>query len=266
MVDVENTLTSSLPKQSWVKLLPLWHLGLSLLLATATAVLVMVLWFPAPYHVLSGGGHLFWLILGVDVVCGPLLTWILIRPGKTTRALGVDFVLIVALQWGALIYGVHALALSRPLAVVFEVDRFRIISYSDIPEEAMLDAPVPEWFTPWQFQAPKMLGLRSANNLSEKMHSVDSALRGVDAAQQPSRWQDYALSKVDILRRARPLKDLRQRYPTEVGRIDAAANIAGVQAGGLWLPVVGRRSAEWVALIDPTTAIIVGYLPLDGFF
>ena len=23
---------------------------------------------------------------------------------------------------------------------------------------------------------------------------------------------------------------------------------------------------EWVALIDPTTAAIVGYLPLDGFF
>lgn len=210
--------------------------------------------------------QLFWWMLGVDMVCGPLLTWILIRPGKTWRALGVDLVLIACLQWGALAYGVHALALSRPLAVVFEVDRFRVISYSDVPEEEMAAASVPVWFTPWQLQAPQMLGLRSVHGLGEKMSSVESAFQGVDAAQRPSRWQDYSLSKSDILRRARPLEDLRQRYPTEIGRIDAAANAAGLHAGGLWLPLVGRRSAEWIALIDPTSAAIVGYLPFDGFF
>ncbi len=250
----------------WLKWLPVWHLALSLLLATGVAILVTVFWFPSPYHKLAGGMQLFWWMLGVDMVCGPLLTWILIRPSKTKRALGVDLVLIALLQWGALAYGVHTLALSRPLAIVFEVDRFRVVSYSDVPEEELKTGSAPQWFTPWQLQPPQMQGLRGVRSLEEKLASLESALQGVDAAQRPSRWQAYSLSRTELLARARPLEELRRRYPIEVGSIDAAASAAGLPAGGLWLPVVGRRSAEWVALIDPRSAVIVGYLPLDGFF
>lgn len=266
MTDAHLVQKPSSALQPWLKWLPIWHFALSLLLATGVAVLVTVFWFPPPFHALAGGGQLFWWMLGVDLVCGPLLTWILIRPGKTWRALRVDLVLIAFLQWGALAYGLHTLAFSRPLAVVFEVDRFRVISYSDVPENELKAGTAPDWFTPWQLQAPRMQGLRSVRSLEEKMSGLEAALQGVDAAQRPSRWQAYALSKPMILARARPLEDLRRRYPTEVGRIDEAAIAAGLQASGLWLPVVGRRSAEWVALIDPASSAIVGYLPLDGFF
>ncbi|WP_461162410.1 TfpX/TfpZ family type IV pilin accessory protein [Simplicispira piscis] len=266
MTDAHSAQVFPVSPQRWLKWLPVSHLLLSLAVASGIALLVTVFWFPSPYHLLGGGMRLFWVMLGVDMVCGPLLTLILIRPGKTRRALAVDLAMIVCLQWGALAYGVHALALSRPLAVVYEVDRFRVISYLDVPEEEMKGAPVPAWFTPWSLHAPKMLGLRSARGLDEKMASVEAAFQGVDAAQRPSRWQEYALSKPDILGRARPLEVLRTRYPMEVDRIDAAARAAGLHSGGLWLPLVGRRSAEWIALIDPTTASVVGYLPLDGFF
>lgn len=251
---------------TWLKWLPIWHILLSLVVAASVAFLITVFWFPAPYHELAGGMQLFWWMLGVDVVCGPLLTFILIRPGKTWRALGVDLVLIAVLQGGALAYGIHTLAFSRPLAVVFEVDRFRVISYSDVPEDELKASSTPTWFSPWQLQAPQMQGLRSVRTLEEKMASVESALQGVDAAQRPSRWQAYSLNHAEVLARARPLEELRQRYPTETDRIDSAALAAGLQASGLWLPLVGRRSAEWVALIEPTSATIVGYLPLDGFF
>lgn len=241
----------------------MWHLGLSLLVAAGVAVLIAVFWFPAPFHLMAGGMQLFWWVLGVDIVCGPLLTWILIRPSKSQLALGVDLLMIACLQWGALAYGIHALALSRPLAVVFEVDRFRVISYSDVPEAE--NDTVPAWFSPWQLQPPQMLGLRSVHGLGEKMASLESALQGVDAAQRPSRWQDYVLSKPDILNRARSLEELRQRYPGYANRIDSAAG-AACPTSCVWLPVVGRRSTEWVALIDPSSAVIVNYLPLDGFF
>lgn len=249
-----------------LKWLPGWHFLFSMVVACLITVLITVFWFPPPYHLLGGGLQLFWIMLGVDMVCGPLLTWILIRPGKSWIALIVDFVIIACLQLGALAYGVHALAVARPLAVVFEVDRFRVISYSDVPEEEVKNSTVPAWFTPWSFQAPKTMGLRSVRSLSEKIASVDAAFQGVDAAQRPSRWQDYSMSKEDILSRARPLDDLRTRYPAESDVINATAGSAGISSNGLWLPLVGRRSAEWVALIDPTTAAIVGYLPLDGFF
>lgn len=210
--------------------------------------------------------RLFWVMLGVDLVCGPLLTWILIRPGKTWRALGVDLLVIAFLQWGALAYGVYALAHSRPLAIVYEVDRFRVISYSDVPEEELNSTSVPAWFTPWSLSAPKLLGINSIRGLGEKMASVEAALQGVDAGQRPTRWQDYSLSKSDVLQRAKPVEALRERYPMEVDRINVALHAAGINSGGLWLPLVARKSSEWVVFIDPSNASIVGYLPLDGFF
>lgn len=266
MTDIPPPPNFSQHQQSWLKWIPAWHLGLSLLIATALAILVTSFWFPAPYHLLAGGMQLFWWMLGVDVVCGPLLTWILIRPGKSLVANGVDLLLIACLQLGALAYGVHTLALARPLAIVFEVDRFRVISFSDIPEEEAKGTMAPAWLTPWQLHPPRVLGLRSVHGLSEKMASVELALQGIDAAQRPSRWQEYALNKQDILQRARRLEELRLRYPADASRIDSAANATTCLSNCVWLPLVGRRSAEWVVLIDPHSASLVGYLPLDGFF
>lgn len=267
MTDAHSAPSHSVAQRQWLKWLPILHLILSLVIASGIALLVTVFWFPSPFHQIGGGMRLFWVMLGVDMVCGPLLTWILIRPGKTWRALGVDLALIAFLQWGALGYGVYALAQSRPLAVVHEVDRFRVISYSDVPEEKLKDPSVPAWFTPWSLDAPRMLGLSRLSGLDAKMASVEAAFQGVDAAQQPARWQDYSLNKADILRRARPVEQLRTRYPMEVKRIDAVVRASGMDPhAAVWLPLVGRRSADWVAFVDPNTALILGYLPLDGFF
>ncbi len=257
-------------RKTLLQWLPLWHLGLSLLLALGLGLLVYGFWFPTPHHMMGGGMRLFWWILGVDVVCGPLLTWLLIRPGKSGRALAVDASLIVCLQLGALGYGVHALAQARPLAVVFEVDRFRVISHADVPEEELSQAVGTEWFTPWNLQPPRLIGLTKpqALELEAKTASVQAALQGVDAAQRPVRWQDFALSRADVLERARPLQALRARYPLDVALIDAAVERAAGNRNAplLWLPLVGRRTADWVVLIDPATASLVSYIPLDGFF
>lgn len=263
-----SSLTQS--QKKLLQWLPLWHLGLSALLALGLALLVYGFWFPTPHHQMGGGMRLFWWMLGVDVVCGPLLTWLLIRPGKSVRALAVDASLIACLQLGALIYGVHTLSHARPLAVVFEVDRFRVISHADVPEDELSQAIGGEWFTPWNLQPPRVIGLTKlqTQGLEAKAASVQAALQGVDAAQRPVRWQDYALSRADVLERARPLEALRARYPLDTALIDAAVEraVGNRNAPLLWLPLVGRRTADWVVLIDPTTAALVSYIPLDGFF
>lgn len=208
---------------------------------------------------------LFGWVAGVQLVCGPLLTWLLIKPHKTRRALMVDGTLIACLQLSALGYGLYALAQARPLAIVHEVDRFRVLSYVDVPESELGAAPA--WFQPWSMQAPRLVGLREARSLEEKMASVDAALQGVDAAQHPARWQDYDLSHAQALGRARPLAELRAHYPLDAALIDTAAQQAGLAVEqALWLPVTSRRSSDWVALMEPRQGRIVGYLPLDGFF
>lgn len=251
---------------------PIIHFLLSTLIAGLVAILVFWKWFPEPFGELAGGLNLFGLIVGVDVVCGPLLTLILIRKGKTHIALAADICMIAAIQLCALAYGLHSLSQARPLALVFEVDRFRIISYADFPEDEL--NTLPDWAKPWHIAEIRTMGLRSAATLDEKIASVNGSLQGVEPSQRPSWWQDYGLSKPQILAKARSLNTLRQMHPTKQDIIDIAlrqvdpARSAGESTDPMklrWLPLVGRHSMGWVVLIDPVTARIRGYAALDGF-
>lgn len=248
------------------------HLLLSLVLAGLTALLVFGIWFPTPYREISGGMTLFVLMLGVDVVCGPLLTLLLLHPAKSRKALAVDLALIASLQLGALAYGLHALSHARPLAIVFEVDRFRVVAFADILEGDLASAPT--WVQPWGFQPPQVRGTRTARTGEEKLGNVDTSLQGVEPGQRPSWWQDYALSTPDVRERSQPLAALQQLNPGLIHQIQAtAAQAAQVPQAGetsspnalRWLPLVGRQGLDWVVLLDPVTARIRGYVQADGF-
>ena len=60
----------------------LLHLAGSVLVAALAAALVFLVWYPHPYGLLSGGLHLFLILVSVDVVCGPLLTLVLFNPSE----------------------------------------------------------------------------------------------------------------------------------------------------------------------------------------
>ena len=248
------------------------HLLLSVTVAGMVAALVFGLWFPSPLRELVGGTELFWLIVGVDVVCGPLLTLVVFNPGKPRAELRRDLALVALIQLLALGYGIHTLAHARPVVLVHEVDRFRVVTYSDLDEDE--DVSVPDWAQPWSLTRPRTVGLRPVSTSAEKLASVDASLQGVEPSQRPSWWQDYALSTARVLQRARPLNELRNKHASQVALIDAAVARAlanhkpGETTDGTtlrWLPLVSRRTADWVVLIDPHTARLRSYAHVDGF-
>jgi len=69
------------------------------------------------------------LLLGVDVVLGPLLTLVVFKPGKP--GLKFDLMVIVVIQLSALIYGANIVYGERPAIVSFAVDRFVVISSAE---------------------------------------------------------------------------------------------------------------------------------------
>ncbi|WP_157896512.1 hypothetical protein [Acidovorax carolinensis] len=248
------------------------HVLLSAVVLVLVALLVFALWFPSPLGQLAGGLRLFWTIVGVDLVCGPLLTLLLYRSTKTRLALAVDYSLIALLQLAALAYGLQTLAHARPLAQVFEVDRFRLVSYADIAEPDVQN--LPPWAQPWRAGALRTLGLREAESASERLQSFGSSLSGVDAGQWPSRWQDYAMNRKQVRERSKTLAALRAAHPTYVDVIEKAVAeaMANIEPGETreadnlrWLPLVSRTSLDWVVLLDPQTLRIRAYAPLDGF-
>jgi hypothetical protein len=67
------------------------HLFFSLVIALASAAVVFGLWYPTPYRQMLDVGHIYLLVLAVDVVCGPLLTLVLASPRKLRRELAGFF-------------------------------------------------------------------------------------------------------------------------------------------------------------------------------
>ncbi|WP_305744351.1 hypothetical protein [Acidovorax sp. A1169] len=248
------------------------HLLFSLGIVFLVGILVFFVWFPWPLMEISGGWSLLLLIFGVDVVCGPALTLLLLHPGKSRKALLVDIGLILTLQASALSYGIYSLGQARPIAVVYEVDRFRVVSVADIDTSS--PEALPEWVGAWNFTPPRILGVRSAKSAEEKIESLNASLQGLETGQRPNWWQDYEISVPQVKARAKSLEQLLALNSGSVESIrENAARAAEkprenevlVPSELLWLPVVSKRTTGWVAFIDPNTARIRGYVRADGF-
>jgi hypothetical protein len=240
------------------------HLSLSFLVAAVAAFVVFGVWYPNPYDDIVGGAALFRLIVGVDVICGPLLTAIVFNPQKPKAELIRDLVYVGTIQCLALGYGLYAVAAARPVHMVFEVDRFRVVTAADVRPTDLQKAKAPWNALPWT--GPSLVGLRELGPSGEMLGSLDLSLQGNERFQRPHLWQDFKDSSASALQKARPVSELRAKYPQQVAMIESEiSRTKHPEAELLWLPLTSFKTAEWVALIDAKSALPLAYLPLDGF-
>lgn len=240
------------------------HLALSAFVAGAASLLVFLLWFPRPFSAIAGGTQLFVLLVVVDVVLGPALTAVVASPGKARQEFLRDLGVIVTLQLAAFAYGLHTMALARPVALVHEVDLLRVVTAVDVEASALSRAPAPLRGLSWR--GPRLLVAVKPETPSEQLRSIELAMSGVHLAFLPEYWRDYRENAAAVWRSARPVAELAARYPTARTEIDQAAAAAGLPPQSLrFVPLLSRR-ASWVALVAEPGASIVGYLPLDGQF
>lgn len=240
-----------------------FHLLCSIALAMLAALVVLGLWYPYPYRDLSGGRELFLLIVAVDVVCGPLLTFVLFNPAKPKRELWQDLGLVALLQLLALCYGIWTTWQARPLYLAMEVDRFKVVMSADIDHEVLKS--LPPSLRPLTFGGVRTVALRPPHDIEEKNRVLfESVQGGRDYAERPEFYVPYAGDAALLsLERAKSLGPFFQKYPEQK---EAAEDLARAVNGDLtsWklLPVVGRQ--DWVALLDQE-GTIQGFIKGDGF-
>lgn len=239
-----------------------WHLLLSLLVAALAAALVFGLWYPGAFRGLSGGRSLFLLLISVDVVLGPLLTFAVFDPRKGWPHLRRDLAVIVALQLSALAYGLHTVYIARPVVLTFERDRFRVVIADDVLS-AELPKARPE-FRQLPLTGPWTVATRAAQAGEEKNDALFTALKGYDTSQRPGFWQPYADARAEALAKARPVSLLLAQHESRRAELLATLAEAGLDpAQARFLPVVAR--GNWVAILD-AQGNIATFLAADGFF
>jgi len=239
------------------------HFLISLAIAGLAAVLVFGYWYPSAFASLAGGLELFTLVVAVDVVCGPLLTLVLYNPVKPRGELVRDLGFVVLIQLAALGYGLQTVWLARPLYLVLETDRFRVITAPDVGMRELHG--LPKELRPQFFSGPMTIGLRLPKDETERMTVLlESVSGGRDYAQRPEFFVPYTPEVgLRALSRFKPLERYLNVHPEQRKKAEDMAMMRGLQVSTLrYLPVVGRE--DWIALLD-TQAQIVGFLKGDGF-
>jgi len=234
------------------------------LAATIAAMLVVYnmlrfLWFPDGYFALSGIGRLWLVLLGVNVVVGPVLSALVYRPGK--RGLKFDLLVLAAIEMAVLAWALLEFDARRPAIAVFAVDRFEVLPKAET-DAMSLDS---EFRASLRGVGPELKYAALPTNPEVLSRLIDETVfQGrPDIDRRPEFWQPYAAGVSTLRAAARPLAQLSARNPAQAG--DLRRWLAR-QGGGiddyLYLPI-RARSGDGSIIIHAGTAYPVDVLAID---
>lgn len=241
------------------------HFGISAVIAICVAFPVLKIWFPPPYASLSGGLHLFLILIAVDVISGPLLTAIVFNPNKPPKEKFFDFFIIGVLQLGALIYGLYAIAMARPVILAFETDRFVAVSANEIDPEKL--DQLQNQYKNLSWSGPRLVGTRAPRNGDETLLSIEMSIQGIEPSARPDWWQDINLNQSEINERKKPLEKLAKKISQDqLNELKATLQEVDLPiSNAYYLPLVSKKNMEELIIILNDVGDIVGFAPFNGF-
>jgi hypothetical protein len=235
------------------------HLALSAAIAVLVVTLMLLVWYPQQYFAAMGGGTLILILIGVDVVVGPLITLIIFDPKK--KGLRFDLAVIAALQLAALAYGVSVMFAARPVYNVFVVDRFEVIAANAVDAESLAKAGAEYRTLP--LTGPKIIAARQPDDAKRLADIVLSAANGgPDLANLPELYVPYAQFRQNAANSARPLADLARRQPQEAAAIQAFVATSGRSEAAMGFLPMKARNQDMALIVDNKSGEIVGILPV----
>ena len=257
-VNVPYGSTKRAPMSRWKA--ALIHFGISALVAAIATALLLGVWYPPPYFSAAGAKRLLLLVVGVDVVLGPLLTLIVFKSGK--RGLKFDLAAIGLVQVLALAYGFHVMLQSRPVFMVASVDRFVLVAANQLDPADLAAASQPQWRR-LSWGGPVLVATQRPDDADERNDLLFSALEGKDIEKFPRYYVEYEAAASGLLQRAQPLSRLRQMHPSHAGEVDAwLQRHRSEEESIVWLPIVAR-DADLCMLMDRASGKPLGAIALD---
>lgn len=120
-----------------------YHLLISFSVFLVLASIVLLVWFPDFFYTIDGGWEGMRIVIGVDLVLGPMLTMVVFKAGKP--GLKFDLAVIGTLQASCLLAGVLVVYSERPLFFIYYDKHFYSAS-ADTYERFELTPPDPADF------------------------------------------------------------------------------------------------------------------------
>jgi len=236
------------------------HLALSAAVAALVVTLMLVVWYPQQYFAAMGGDTLIMILIGVDVVIGPLITLIIFDPKK--KHLRFDLAVIATLQLAALAYGVTVMFQARPVYNVFVVDRFEVVAANAVDAQSLAKAGTQ--FRSLPLTGPRIIAARQPDDAKRLADIVLSAMDGgPDLANLADLYVPYAQFRQDAAKIARPLAELAKRQPQEAAALRAFVAASGRAEDAVGFLPMKARSRDMAVIVDNKTGEFLGILPVQ---
>jgi hypothetical protein len=239
--------------------------ALGLHFGASTAALLLVLgtlylgWYRWPGWYLTGVLRILPIVIAVDAILGPLMTFIIANPNKPTTELGRDISVIVGVQVLALAYGAFTLWSGRPLYYAYSGREISVVQASDIhPEEVALGRQINPDFAPYWNSRPKWV--YATNPHGGGMTAEQASPSGSDPTENPSDMRAWDKGLPDLHEKLRKVDDwnyfsskqrdvLKKRMAERGFAVDAPNS----------MPMTGK-SAPLLAVFDTNTMTIQALL------
>jgi hypothetical protein len=224
------------------------HLALSATIAALVFLPLYFFWYPDVLFESAGGRDLFFLIAGVDVAIGPLITLIIFVPGKW--GLRFDLVVIAILQTTALSYGVWVLFESRPVYVAYVIDRYELVRANGFPD-GELEKAHANGYDRLSWTGPRLVGVKLPTDPNESFNLGISGMGGVDAQYYPRYYVPYDDVRGQVKAKAQPIAVLRRRNPKRNPQIDAMVAALGREEADLRFVPMRAGKVDLAVFVDP---------------
>lgn len=237
------------------------HLFISVGVALLFIVLMLMFWYPQPYFKASGADGLLTILIGVDVVLGPLLTLIVFKAGK--KRLRFDLSVIAFVQVAALVYGASVVWQARPVFLVFAVDRFVLVAANEVTGEELAQARYPE-FKSLSWFGPKLAAAELPTDMKERNNVMFAALSGgKDIDRIPRYYVPFAQQRQALLKRIKPLDKWVSQPGEDRELIVRAISRHRLKPGAVgYVPLVARRF-DMAMLVARDSGDLLTAVPVD---
>lgn len=215
------------------------HLLLSALIAITIILAAILVWYPSDLINVTGAKKIFLMVIGIDVCIGPILTLVVFN--KKKKELSRDLAIIFAIQICALVYGMYTVTVARPVYIVFAVDRFELVQANDINKKSLKKVSIDKFKTLPLFK-PQWVTALLPDDDEERNDILFNAIdTDADLAQLPQYYHDYSKSVDEIIKRAKPLNELKALNADQTDLVESLIKKYPDQDRYGFLPMSARK-------------------------
>ncbi len=236
-----------------------WHLLGSVTALTLVLGGLYLGWYRWPGWYLADAARVTLVLACVDLVAGPLLTFVIAGEAKSRKVLARDIAVIGVMQLAALAYGALSLWHGRPLYYAFSEDVLQLVQAYDLDDSESSfarrqEAPLaPHWYS-----LPRWIWAPLPQDPSEHDRIVASAVNGGDdVISIPRYYRTWEAGLPTLRTQLKRIEDVKYFSGREKSRLTERVRAAGLAPDEANSMALIGRGRPLLAVFDPATMKIV---------